>query len=313
MGKILFIRGGAVGDFIVTMPAINLVRQSLPDVEIEILGYESIANLAVATGIADRVRSIEHASLAPFFAPGATLDQEMAAYFCDFDVVISYLYDPDRFFAGNLDRVGVETLIEGPFRMDETRAIPAARQLAEPLERLALFLDEPHLRLRFEGTANSPGKAVAIHPGSGSPSKNWSLEGWCQLCRLILGRFPDVEFLVISGEAEKATIGEFLSLLRRENLPYRHCEDLPLDVLAGRLQQSRLFLGHDSGIGHLAALTGIPGLVLFGPSDPRTWSPASPYFCHIEAPGKQMGNLKVSQLWNHPEFEQKLESLNDSR
>lgn len=313
MGKMLFIRGGAVGDFIVTMPAINLVRQSLPDVEIEILGYESIANLAVASGIADRVRSIEHASLAPFFAPGAILDEEMAAYFCDFDVVISYLYDPDRFFAGNLERAGVETLIEGPFRMDETRAVPAAQQLAEPLERLALFLDEPHLRLRFEGATTPVRKTVAIHPGSGSPSKNWSLEGWSQLCRQIQGRFPDVEFLVVSGEAEKEIIGEFLSLLRRDDLPFRHCDDLPLVDLAGLLQQSRLFLGHDSGIGHLAALTGIPGLVLFGPTDPLTWSPASPDFCHIEAPEKQMGNLKVSHLWNHPEFEQKMEMLQDGR
>lgn len=313
MGKILFIRGGAVGDFIVTMPAINLVRQSLPDVEIEILGYESIANLAVASGIADRVRSIEHASLAPFFAPGATLDKEMAAYFCGFDVVISYLYDPDRFFAGNLERVGVETLIEGPFRMDETRAIPASQQLAEPLERLALFLDDPHLHLQFDSPTPPPGKTVAIHPGSGSPSKNWSLEGWCQLCSQIVDRFPDVEFLVISGEAEKEIISEFLSLLRQENLPFRHCDNLPFDNLAGLLQQSRLFLGHDSGIGHLAALTGIPGLVLFGPSDPLTWSPQSPDFSHIEAPGRQMGNLKVGQLWNHPEFEQKLEVLNDNR
>ena len=53
MGKILFIRGGAVGDFILTLPAIQLVRSTLPDVEIEILGYESITGLAVRCGLAD--------------------------------------------------------------------------------------------------------------------------------------------------------------------------------------------------------------------------------------------------------------------
>lgn len=68
MGKMLFIRGGAVGDFILTMPAIQLVREQLPDNEIEILGYPSIAELATVTGLADRTRSIEDARLATFFA-----------------------------------------------------------------------------------------------------------------------------------------------------------------------------------------------------------------------------------------------------
>ena len=94
MGKFLFIRGGAVGDFILTMPAIQLVREQLPDNEIEILGYPAITSLATATGLANRTRSIEDARLAAFFAPRAELDQEWCDYFSSFNVVVSYLYDP---------------------------------------------------------------------------------------------------------------------------------------------------------------------------------------------------------------------------
>ena len=55
MGKILFIRGGAVGDFVLTMPAVHLVRERFPNNEIQVLGYPAIASLAVASGIADSV------------------------------------------------------------------------------------------------------------------------------------------------------------------------------------------------------------------------------------------------------------------
>ena len=65
----LFIRGGAVGDFILTMPAIKLVREQLPDNEIEILGYPSIAELATVTGLADRTRSIEGRPTRYLFRP----------------------------------------------------------------------------------------------------------------------------------------------------------------------------------------------------------------------------------------------------
>ena len=73
----LFIRGGAVGDFILTLPAMQLVRDSLPEIEIEVLGYDSISQLATASGIAVETRSIEYGPLAHFFIPGGELDEEL--------------------------------------------------------------------------------------------------------------------------------------------------------------------------------------------------------------------------------------------
>jgi heptosyltransferase-2 len=51
---------------------------------------------------------------------------------------------------------------------------------------------------------------------------------------------------------------------------------LPLPQLAAVLERCRLFLGHDSGISHLAAATGAPCLLLFGPTDPAVWAPPNP-------------------------------------
>jgi ADP-heptose:LPS heptosyltransferase len=37
--------------------------------------------------------------------------------------------------------------------------------------------------------------------------------------------------------------------------------------------QAAVFIGHDSGLTHLAAALGRPTLALFGPSDPEIWGP----------------------------------------
>ena len=45
--------------------------------------------------------------------------------------------------------------------------------------------------------------------------------------------------------------------------------------VAQRLAVCRAFVGHDSGITHLAAAVGLPGLVLWGPSNDVVWRPRS--------------------------------------
>jgi ADP-heptose:LPS heptosyltransferase len=57
------------------------------------------------------------------------------------------------------------------------------------------------------------------------------------------------------------------------DLPVDHWESLPLTELAARLPSCSALLGHDSGIGHLAAACGVPCHLFFGPSDPATWAP----------------------------------------
>ncbi|HOB33894.1 MAG TPA: hypothetical protein PKH32_13535, partial [Verrucomicrobiota bacterium] len=67
-GRILVIRGGAIGDFILTLPAIAALRKQFPDVHLEVLGYPHIVQLAIAGNLVDRVRSIDARPLAGFFA-----------------------------------------------------------------------------------------------------------------------------------------------------------------------------------------------------------------------------------------------------
>jgi len=279
MGKVLFIRGGAVGDFILTMPAIKLMRDTLPDNGIEILGYPAIAELAVVSGLADRVRSIEDGRLATFFAPGAKLDPDWCSYLSGFDLVVSYLYDPDGYFSENLKVAGVKTLIRAPFRPDESEPhVPAAIQLARPLEEVALYLDDPELTLEYPVALarDQTGPLIALHPGSGSPTKNWPFTSWVEVLCHLGERFNDAEFVITAGEAEHERIGELTRLLRDTDIAYRLLVDQSLSELAAFYRDVDLYLGHDSGISHLAASAGAEAILLFGSTNPAIWAPATP-------------------------------------
>jgi len=93
-GKILVIRGGAIGDFILTLPVFAALRRHFPATHLEVLGYPHIAQLSLAGGLVDAVHSIEARPLAGFFARGGELDEHLTNYFAGFAVVISFLYDP---------------------------------------------------------------------------------------------------------------------------------------------------------------------------------------------------------------------------
>tara|TARA_R110002096_G_scaffold4501_18_gene21165 strand:+ start:589 stop:1488 length:900 start_codon:yes stop_codon:yes gene_type:complete len=294
MGRILVIRGGAVGDFILTLPAIELLRTQLDNPHLEILGYPAIAALAVEFGFADATRSIERGPVAGFFVPEGDLDREWQCYFSDFDLIVSYLYDPDGFFHDNLKRAGVKSVIQASHRVDESLDLPAAAQLAKPLEEIALFPERNYVTFELEPSAGT--STIAIHPGSGSPRKNWGYENWCRVATALHQQHPDSRFLVISGEAESESIADFLQLMTAAGVPFEHLQNAPLPEVARRLGHCTRFLGHDSGISHLAAACDIPVTLIFGPTRSQIWAPQNPQVRIIEAPEGRMDLVTVEML-----------------
>jgi len=266
--RVLVIRGGAIGDFILTLPALRLLRETITGCHLEVIGYPSIAELARTAGLADAVRSLDHRTMAPLFAKNASIDEALAEHLRSFNLVVSFLYDPDGLFRATLERIGVKTLIECSPRV-QNDGEHASRQLAKGLEKIALFLEDGHLqRAHFERPQGASNR-VAIHVGSGSEKKNWPLENWLKLA----GELGDRDVVFITGEAEEAR-----GVCRSGFSPSAsHWHSLPLTELAARLTTCAAFFGHDSGISHLAAACGVPSLLLFGPTDPAIWSPPQPW------------------------------------
>lgn len=277
-GKILVIRGGAIGDFILTLPVLSALRERLPSARVELLAYSKVAQLAVAGGLADDVRSIDARPLAGFFARNGELAAELREYFSQFAIVISYLFDPDGIFEANVRRCCAGQFIAGPHRPDESIPLHATKVFLKPLERLAIFDSNgvPSLELRsadgVRAEAHLPASRVrfAFHPGSGSSRKNWPEESWCGLIESVL-KDPHVDLLLVGGEAEEGRLQALASGLAAERVEI--AENLPLVELARRLCACSAFVGHDSGISHLAAALGLPTLVLWGETKEEIWRP----------------------------------------
>jgi heptosyltransferase III len=300
-GRLLVIRGGALGDFILTLPAIRLLRENFPDCALDILGYRHIAILAEGRYYASATRSIEYGPLAGFFNPKGSLDRDLCAYFAGFQQVISYLYDPDGLFEGGLRRAGVRNLISASPKISETEH--AARQLARPLEQLALYLENPAARI-FPSDKDladiqtllsaRPGLLVAIHPGSGGKRKTWPLERWLEVQRRILDDPRVGHLLVIGGESDSRQLLQMKLVHPAERQTI--LANLPLPALGAILSQCVLFVGHDSGISHLAAAAGTRCLLLFGPTNPDVWAPANQTVTVFRAPDGQLSNLETAPV-----------------
>jgi heptosyltransferase-2 len=309
MKRILVIRGGAIGDFILTLPAMKALREAYPDAHVEILGYKQIAALAENRFYAQGVRSIEYGPLSGFFAGNSELAADLAGYFASFDLIISYLFDPDQVFENNLRRCGVENLVCGPAKVLNESG-HAARQLARPIEQLGIKVgdlaarifpaeDDRHRARELLRRLSRP--IIAIHPGSGSKEKNWPLENWRELFSSHLaarknelhrlGTAPSL--VIISGEADEEQTAHLERHWINRNVLF--AKNMPLPHLAAVLEET-IFLGHDSGVSHLAAAAGANCILLFGPSDPSVWAPRNENVRVLRAGNARLGDLGIAPV-----------------
>ena len=291
-----------MGDFILTLPALKALRDAWPAAHIEILGYKHITAVADNRFYAQAIRSIEYGPLSSFFARNAVLPTDLCDYFSGFDLIISYLYDPDEIFLDNLRRAGARNILLGPAKIESTDT--ATRQLARPVKELGITVCDFSPKIfpsdedgRFAG--NFLGKLkrpiIAMHPGSGSKQKNWPIENWLALGTALLG---DTEFygslLVVSGEADEEEILKLESLRTNDRVAF--AENLPLPSLAAVLAQT-IFVGHDAGISHLAAAAGADCILLFGPTDPEIWAPIGERISVIRSATAAMQDVEVSAVY----------------
>jgi heptosyltransferase III len=292
-GKILVIRGGAIGDFILTLPVLTVLRERFPKVRIELLCYARVSQLAVAGGLVDHAESIDARPMASFFAKNGPLPSALADYFASFALIISYLFDPDRIFQDNVARCSKAQFLVGPHRPEEDGELHATDAFLRPLVRLAIFDADPVPRLKLaqaidgkpdlildpslaaDREGGDPLQAdhwLALHPGSGSELKNWPEERWSALLRH-LSAGTKLRFLLLGGEAEGDRLNRLASVVSARRS--RIASSLPLPDVGLLLGQCQGYVGHDSGISHLAAAVGLRGLVLWGQTRQQVWRPRS--------------------------------------
>lgn len=297
--RILVLRGGAIGDFIVTLPALRKLREQWPQAHIELVGYPHVAVLAHAAGLVDRVESLDKAGIARFFAAHPTFTAAQREYISSFHFVVTYLHDLDGVVRENLVAAGAQQVLYGSPLITDGHAVDV---LLKPLEALALYpegTEQPRLTLGTERlawgrdwlAARGLGgrKILAVHPGSGSPHKNWPVENFIAVVR----QLPrDVTPLLVLGEAD----AELDAPLARALPDAPRLAGCTLLEVAAILANCAAYLGNDSGITHLAAALGLPVIALFGPSNLEHWAPRGPQVRLLQAPDGKTAELSVAEV-----------------
>ncbi|MDW5267881.1 MULTISPECIES: glycosyltransferase family 9 protein [Acidobacteriaceae] len=164
----------------------------------------------------------------------------------------------------------------------DTREICAS--VIVSLKQIAAAIDWPSLADRIGVDATSPFAVIA--PGASMPKKVWPIELWAQVMQDL--RAKGLQVVVLSGAHDAAIARQ----LHEHNGGWATlvAGGTSLSESATLISHAKLFLGNDSGPGHVAGALGVPTVILFiseegydpdGPWNPRRIHPIGPHvaFC----------------------------------
>jgi heptosyltransferase III len=130
-------------------------------------------------------------------------------------------------------------------------------------------------------------KPVVLHPGSGGKRKIWPLQKWWDGIWW-LRRDRQVPVMLIVGPADESCRALANAAL---TLGVKLLPTVALPRLAALLAASRLFIGNDSGVTHLAAAMGVPTIAIFGPTAPEVWAPRGDHVQVVRSNWQETENL----------------------
>jgi heptosyltransferase III len=284
--RILVLRGGALGDLILTLPVLRELRIGFPDSNLELWGIYPQARLA-APEFVHQVERLDAQDLVSLFID-EPLPQLVRNKLDEFELAISFLSDPDKIIERHLTADGARRVIAWATRMRPE--VHAVFQLAEVLGKLGLSLHDPIPRLAV-GSKPANSATLGFHVGSGSPQKNWPIDRWIELIQRLEGVFSD--FLLVGGEADDKVVCEFRTRCQVRNLRILLNQDLA--DLSQALNRCAVFVGHDTGVTHLAAAVGTPTAALFGPTDPNVWAPLGEHVRVVQSPDGTMASIQPEE------------------
>gem|GEM_PF-1165150 len=114
---------------------------------------------------------------------------------------------------------------------------------------------------------------LCIHPGAGGAQKIWPWQNFVRLVEQTV-RDDGLPILLVGGRLEIELCKRIEAALSGQRVVVNLAGQLDVQALFGVLHSAIAYVGNDSGPSHLAASSGIPVLVIFGPfSNPDIWKP----------------------------------------
>jgi heptosyltransferase-3 len=275
--RILIIRPGALGDTLMLIPALAQMRGKA-----EVTLAARMPGLEYLRPFAHECLDYERTGWHHLFVDDPLPDVKPP--FSPVDLAVAFVNNRDGKVRDNLriflPQASIHVFPSSP-RQEET--IHAAFYLAKCMERSGCPLDP---RTALEEAVRRPllrdnllageGKGIVIHPGSGGIAKNHPIDFWMTMLQAFKYRLSLGEnaFVLLLGPAEESFLSFYRQRFRDEGTEIIFSPRK--EALVRLLGSAPLYVGHDSGITHLAAMLGTPTIALFRSSRVDQWRPLGP-------------------------------------
>jgi len=286
--RVLVVRLRSIGDTVLATPSLFALKRFLPHASIDILLEDWVAPVLDGFPHVDNVVTFQRGSA----AARARVARRLRA--TRYDVVYNLHGGTTATFitraTGAKHRVGYQTyqyarlhnhLAPSPLLLwERAKTHSVEQQLALPGWTGVPVSDRPPTRLavtepaaaairsRLESAGLIDVPFAVIHPAAAFATKQWAAENFGQVATELAQKRLGIIAITTPGELQ--IIDE---LKRNTSGPVTAFTDLSLPEITALLERSRLFIGNDSGIAHIAAAVKTPSVVIFGSSNIAHWRP----------------------------------------
>lgn len=272
--RVLAIRLQATGDVVITLPYLQGLRNSLPpEVRLDLLTREETEDIPRNIELFDHVYSIGGGR--SFRSQLWCVLQMLPRLFLQrYEVVI----DLQNNLLSSIVRHALLPTAWSAFDRFSPRAAGERNRLTIEAAGLGKNEMDTRLRLRQPSRAreilssrglNDTAKLVVLNPAGAFVTRNWEMHKYVRFARCWLQRWPETRFLVL-GTAAIADKATFLERELGNHLSNLVGQTTPAEVFS-LLQHVTLVLSEDSGLMHMAWVSGTPVVALFG-STRSDWS-----------------------------------------
>lgn len=299
--RVLLLRLERIGDLLMTLGAIRLVRRLLPDAAIDLVVGSWNEEIARLVAEVSRVESLD----VPWLARegrGASWPALVARARSwrhrRYDLAINFEGDIRSHLLMAMSRAPVRAGFPmaggGPvltLRVDHDPTRPTADNARRLVERvaercaLALPVDAPaeahRLVVPDEARRRADGRLAAVagarrlfglHASGGREIKQWHPDRFGEAVAVLAARH-DAAVVLTGGPADQALVAAARSRIPDGVPVVDLAGDVDLVTLAAVLARLDLFVTGDTGPMHLAAAVGTPIVAVFGPSTPLRYAP----------------------------------------
>lgn len=258
------IRLRSLGDCVLSTPALHLLKAYRPDLRLAVVVEDRFREIFEANPEVDATLAPRAAEIRDF-CPALSLNLHGGTRSARLTLLSGARFRAgfDIFRPGWVYNTPIPTAQE---ILGIDRAVHTAEHAASAMFYLGVPIsDVPRAFVPAPAGRSllAPSSAYAvIHPFAATPEKTWPAANFQELARYIRQSF-DLEPVFIGGESD--SVSAFSG--------WRTIAGASLAEIAQLMRDAALFIGNDSGPAHVAAVFGVPEVVLFGPSSLDTWSP----------------------------------------